>query len=98
MIESRLIRERMVRGLGAGGTFGLREACRSSVAITVLDQNHNRVSFIDGSTSNCFITEANFNGITTGLNVASGAQSFALGGHTSYTIAVSKVGTGWGRS
>ncbi len=46
------------------------------------------VTYEDGSTN------ADFNGITTGVNVASGRQSFALGSHTGYTISVSKVGTG----
>lgn len=46
------------------------------------------VTYEDGSTN------ASYDGITNGLNMASGAQSFALGSHTSYTISVSKVGTG----
>lgn len=46
------------------------------------------VTYEDGSTN------ANFNGSNTGTNVASGTQSFALGTHTSYTITVSKIGTG----
>src|SRR5580700_6292643 len=46
------------------------------------------VSYEDGSTN------ANFNGQTTGLNVVAGAQSFALGTNTSYSILVYKVGTG----
>ncbi len=63
LVESRLMRERMVRGLGAGGTFGLRDAGLSSVTITTLNSTHQRVSFLDGTTS-CFITETNFNGTT----------------------------------
>jgi hypothetical protein len=46
------------------------------------------VTYEDGTTN------ASFDGITTGLNLASGTQSFALGSHTSYTISVFKVGTG----
>ena len=39
-------------------------------------------------------TNANFNGITTGLNVLKGTNSFALGAHTSYAISVYKAGNG----
>ena len=46
------------------------------------------VKYEDGTTN------VNFNGINTGTNVPGGLQSFSLAGHTSYTIAVSKVGTG----
>ncbi len=46
------------------------------------------ITYEDGSTN------ANFNGVTTGLAVAKGAQSFSLSGHSSYTIAVAKTGTG----
>jgi hypothetical protein len=35
-----------------------------------------------------------YNGVTTGTNLASGQYTFSLGAHTSYTIAVSKTGTG----
>ena len=38
--------------------------------------------------------DPNYNGTTTGLNLASGMHSFALGSHTSYSIAVFKLGTG----
>jgi hypothetical protein len=46
------------------------------------------VTFEDSS------TDPNFNGTTTGLNVAKGQHSFSLGSHTSYTISVDKVGSG----
>ena len=46
------------------------------------------VTYNDGTTN------ANFNGFTTGTNLPSGPQSFALGAHTTYTISVVKVGTG----
>jgi hypothetical protein len=46
------------------------------------------VKYEDGSTN------ANFNGITTGTNVAKGLQSFSLTGHTSYSISVAKTGNG----
>jgi prepilin-type N-terminal cleavage/methylation domain-containing protein len=62
MSESRLIRERMLRSLGAGGTFGLREANWSSLAITNMDTNHSRISFLDGASNSCYITETNFAG------------------------------------
>jgi len=70
--ESRLIRERMLRSLGASGTFGLREAGFSSIVITSLDANHNRLSFLDGSSNSCFITETNFSGIN--WNIVGGAN------------------------
>jgi hypothetical protein len=35
-----------------------------------------------------------YNGVSTGTNLPSGPYSFSLGGHSSYTIAVSKTGTG----
>jgi hypothetical protein len=46
------------------------------------------ITYEDGSTN------ASFNGITTGTNVAKGAQSFSLGGHVSYAITVTKTGNG----
>ena len=46
------------------------------------------VTYEDGSTN------ANFNGITTGLNLTKGTNSFVLGAHTSYQIAVFKSGNG----
>ncbi len=46
------------------------------------------IKFEDGSTN------ANYNGITTGTNLASGAYTFSLGAHTSYTISVYKLGAG----
>jgi len=46
------------------------------------------VTYEDGTTN------ANFNGLTTGTNLLKGAQTFALGSHSSYQIAVSKGGTG----
>ena len=39
-------------------------------------------------------TNASFNGITTGLSLAKGKYSFALGAHTSYSIKVFKIGLG----
>jgi len=39
-------------------------------------------------------TNANFNGITTGTNLAKGNYSFSLIGHTTYSISVFKVGSG----
>ncbi len=38
--------------------------------------------------------DPNYNGTTTGLNLASGLHSFALGSHTSYSISVFKAGSG----
>src|ERR1017187_6161684 len=38
--------------------------------------------------------DPNYNGTTTGLNLASGMHSFALGAHTSYSISVFKSGSG----
>lgn len=46
------------------------------------------VTYEDGSTN------ANFNGITTGTNLAAGPYAFSLGGHTSYSISIFKVGSG----
>lgn len=46
------------------------------------------VTYEDGSTN------ANFDGIATGTNLAAGQYSFLLGTHTSYSISVYKVGTG----
>jgi len=46
------------------------------------------VTYQDGSTN------ANFNGFNTGTNLAKGKYSFALGGNTSYRIAVNKIGSG----
>lgn len=46
------------------------------------------VTYEDGSTN------ANFNGVTTGLNLPVGYQNFSLVGHTSYNISVYKVGSG----
>ena len=39
-------------------------------------------------------TNANYNGSSTGTNLAAGKYTFALGAHTSYNIAVYKIGTG----
>jgi hypothetical protein len=46
------------------------------------------VTYEDGTTN------ANFNGITTGTNLLKGLQSFSLAGHASYTITVTKNGSG----
>lgn len=46
------------------------------------------VTYEDGSTN------SGYDGITAGTNLAIGAYSFSLAGHSSYTIAVTKVGTG----
>lgn len=46
------------------------------------------VAYDDGTTN------ANYNGITTGTNLASGVYSFALGTHTTYSIMVYKLGAG----
>ena len=46
------------------------------------------IKYEDGSTN------ASYNGITSGLNQASGAHTFSLGAHTNYTISVYKVGAG----
>ena len=46
------------------------------------------VTYQDGSTN------ASFNGFNTGTNLARGKYSFALGGNTSYRIAVNKIGAG----
>jgi hypothetical protein len=46
------------------------------------------VTYDDGSTN------ANFNGVTTGTNLAAGIQSFVLTGHNSYSISVFKIGSG----
>ena len=39
-------------------------------------------------------TNASYNGITTGTNLPPGLYTFSLTGHSSYSISVSKVGTG----
>ena len=39
-------------------------------------------------------TNASYNGVTTGLNVAAGPQTFSLTGHTTYKISVFKAGNG----
>ena len=41
-------------------------------------------------------TNASYNGISTGINLASGPHSFTLTPHTSYTISVFKIGSGSG--
>ena len=46
------------------------------------------VTYEDGSTN------AGYNGITTGTNLPPGLYTFSLTGHSSYSISVSKVGTG----
>lgn len=46
------------------------------------------VTYEDGTTN------ASFNGITTGLNLPAGQQTFTLNGHSSYSISVFKVGNG----
>ena len=46
------------------------------------------ITYDDGTTN------GNYNGVTTGTNLASGNYSFPLGAHTSYTITVYKVGGG----
>ena len=46
------------------------------------------VTYEDGSTN------AGYNGISTGTNLPPGLYTFSLTGHTSYSISVSKVGTG----
>ena len=46
------------------------------------------VTYEDGSTN------ANYNGNTTGTNLAKGAHSFALNGHNGFAIAVTKAGNG----
>src|ERR1035438_6114816 len=45
-------------------------------------------TYEDGSTN------ANFNGFTTGTNLPAGQTNFLLGAHTSYTITVTKIGSG----
>jgi hypothetical protein len=47
-----------------------------------------KVTYEDGTTN------AGLNGLTTGTNLAAGPYSFGLGAHTSYSIAVSKTGSG----
>ena len=46
------------------------------------------VTYEDGSTN------VNYDGITTGTNLASGVHSFALNGHNGFSIAVKKIGNG----
>jgi len=46
------------------------------------------ITYEDGSTN------ANYNGVATGTNLASGAYTFDLGSHTSYSISVYKLGAG----
>ncbi|HEY1787311.1 MAG TPA: Calx-beta domain-containing protein [Verrucomicrobiae bacterium] len=46
------------------------------------------VTYEDGSTN------VNFDGQTTGLNLPSGQYSFSLGSHTTYSVAVTKFGSG----
>src|SRR5215469_18916787 len=46
------------------------------------------VTYEDGSTN------ASFDGFTAGTNLNSGQYSFSMGAHTSYSIAVTKMGTG----
>jgi hypothetical protein len=46
------------------------------------------VTYDDGTTN------ANYNGVTTGTNLASGIYSFALGAHSTYAIMVYKLGAG----
>ena len=46
------------------------------------------VTYEDGSTN------SNFNGFNTGTNLAKGAYTFSLTGHTGYAIAVAKTGNG----
>ena len=46
------------------------------------------VTYNDGTTN------VNFNGLTTGTNLPSGAYTFSLAGETTYSIAVTKYGTG----
>lgn len=88
--ESRLIRERMVRGLGVGGTVGLREASLSSLSITTLDANHQRVSFLNG-TNSCFITETNFGGVTWNVVGGAGGVGSALMPNAPYNTFASQL-------
>jgi hypothetical protein len=46
------------------------------------------ITYEDGSTN------ASYNGITTGTNLPSGAQTFSVVGHTSYSISIFKAGPG----
>jgi len=46
------------------------------------------ITYGDGSTN------SNYNGVTTGTNLASGTYTFSLGSHTNYTISVYKLGAG----
>ncbi len=100
MGEGRLIRERMLRSLGAGGTFGLREAGLSSVTITNLDQYHSRVSFLDGQANNCIITESNFGGRVWNVMGGVGGQVQVLLPNAPYNTYADKllVTTGTDRS
>ena len=56
----------------------------------ILNESGGNVTVVyeDGSTN------AFFNGVTTGLNMTKGTTNFALNGHTSFTIYVSKAGNG----
>ena len=46
------------------------------------------ITYGDGSTN------SNYNGVTTGTNLATGAYAFSLGSQTNYTISVYKLGAG----
>ena len=73
----------------------------SAINVTVTNGTTTNVSFyLNESGGNVTVTyedgstNASFNGITSGTNVASGQQSFSLNGHTGYSISVFKIGNG----
>src|ERR1700722_5816500 len=92
----------LMRGLAAGlavlSCVGVAKAtpfasCVTNTAGTIsfyLNEGGGNVTvtYDDGSTN------ANFNGTTTGTNLAAGIQSFVLTGHNSYSISVFKIGAG----
>jgi hypothetical protein len=80
--------------------FAVHNAQATPYASGITDNAGTIQFYLNESGGNVTVTyedssiDPNFNGVSTGTNLASGAYTFSLGAHTSYSISVAKTGTG----
>jgi hypothetical protein len=100
-MKSLNIRYRLCLAVAALATVFSIQTLKATPYASCITNNAGTIQFyLNESGGNVTVTfddnskAPNFNGVTTGLNVTKGLQSFSLVGHNSYTISVSKTGTG----
>lgn len=92
----------VIRGLALGcAVVSLARMAKATPYASCITNNAGTVSFyLNEAGGNVTITyedgttNSSYDGVASGTNMASGAHTFSLGSHTSYNIAVTKVGTG----